>query len=83
MFVLLIFLSKREKTDVNCCFQKKDKRNAEAGESWCQSPGFHTYHVSEVGHSKTVGLDALVSHDVVHQHHFAVVEPDLPAESLL
>lgn len=42
-----------------------------------------SYHVSKVGHAKTVGLDACVGQNVVHQHHSAVVEPDLPAVSLL
>ncbi len=41
------------------------------------------YHVSKVGHAKAVGLDALIGHDVVHQHQSAVAEPDLPAVSLL
>lgn len=44
---------------------------------------FFKYHVSEVGHAKAVGLDALICHDVVHQHLFAVIEPDLLALSLL
>jgi len=37
----------------------------------------------EFGHAKAVGLDALISHDVVLQHQSAVVEPDFPALSLL
>lgn len=41
------------------------------------------YHVSKFGHAKTVGLDAFIGHDVVHQHQSAVVEPDFPAAGLL
>lgn len=41
------------------------------------------YHVCKLSHAQTIGLDALVGQDVVHQHQFAVVEPDLHALGLL
>lgn len=41
------------------------------------------YHVCKLSHAQTVGLDALVGQDVVHQHQFTVVEPDLHALGLL
>lgn len=41
------------------------------------------YHVCEVVHAQAVGLDALIGHDVVHEHQSAVGEPDFLALSLL
>lgn len=41
------------------------------------------HHVCKLSHAQAEGLDALVGHDVVHQHQFAVAEPDLPALGLL
>lgn len=41
------------------------------------------YHVSKEGHAEAIGLDALICQHVVHQHQFAVAEPDFPALSLL
>lgn len=43
----------------------------------------HAHHVCELSHAQAVGPDALVGQDVVHQHQFAVAEPDLPAFGLL
>lgn len=48
-----------------------------------QHPGGTSYHVCKLSHAQTVGLDALVGQDVVHQHQLAVVEPDLHALGLL
>lgn len=42
-----------------------------------------TYQITKEVHAKAVGLDALVSHHVVHQHQLAVLEPDISAVSLL
>lgn len=41
------------------------------------------HHVCKRSHAQAVGLDALVGQHVVHQHQFAVAEPDLPAFGLL
>lgn len=73
-FVLFVFLTVRDETHGIGGRYKPDTVTVHLSSA---------YHVGKVGHAEAVGLDALVSHDVVHQHHFPIVEPDLLAVSFL
>lgn len=76
-FVLFIVLVKRRR----CHSLKKSLECAKGLNKDGKSTRAH--HVCKLSHAQAVGLDALVDQDVVHQHQFAVAEPDLLAFGLL